>query len=132
MISATVMAGLSSTRISVWLSAEEAMESLLQSSSSRWPVVSFWFSTKLSVDKRRMTSCSRDISSEKKATVFSYVFATFRQMLSAIAVLPMPGRAAIRIRSVLLRPLILRSRSCRPVDRPGISLPEAASSSSRS
>ena len=40
-IAATVMAGLSSTRMSVWLRAEDARDSLPQSSSSSLPVVSF-------------------------------------------------------------------------------------------
>ena len=110
-ISATVMAGLSSTRISVWLRAEDAMESLFQSSSVSLPVTSFWLSTKLSFDKRRIASCSRDISSEKKATVLLVLFATESATFSAIDVLPMPGLAAMRRRSELLRPLIFLSRS---------------------
>ena len=75
-----------------------------------------------------MTSCSRDISREKKATVLFVFLATLSAMLRAMEVLPIPGRAAMRMRSDLLRPLIFLSRSRRPVDRPGISWPDWASS----
>lgn len=82
--------------MSVWLSADEAMESLFQSSSVSLPVTSFWLSTKLSLDKSRIASCSRDISREKNATVLLVLFATDSATFSAIDVLPMPGRAAMR------------------------------------
>ena len=105
---------------------------LVHSSSVSRPVSSFWLSTKLSLDKRRMASCSRDISREKKATVFALFLATSRAMFRAREVLPMPGRAAISKRSDLLSPLIFLSRSWRPVERPGKALSERDSSSSRS
>ena len=44
------------------------------------------------------------------AMVFSYFFATFSAIFSAMEVLPMPGRAAISSRSDLLSPLIFLSR----------------------
>ena len=131
-ISATVMEGLSSTRISVWLRAADAIASLVHSSSVSLPVASFWLSTKLSPARRRMASCSRDISREKKATVWRYFLATFRAMFRANDVLPIAGRAAIRSRSDRLRPLIFRSRSTRPVERPGMSLSDWANSVRRS
>ena len=119
-ISATVMEGLSSIRISVWLREAAAMEILLHSSSVSLPVASFLPSTKLSLASRRMTSCSRDISRLKMATVFLYFFATFRPIFRAKADLPMAGRAATRRRSDLFRPLIFMSKSRMPVERPGI------------
>lgn len=57
----------------------------------------------------RCASCSLLISREKTATVRPPLVATFSAMLSAREVLPMPGRAAIRMRSVLLSPVITRS-----------------------
>ena len=131
-ISATVMAGLSSTRMSVWLRAAAAMASLVHSSCSSLPVISFWLSTKLSPDRSLMASCSRDISREKTATVELYFFATFRPMFRAKDVLPMAGRAAMSRRSDLFRPLILVSRSRRPVDKPGMAESDIASSFKRS
>ena len=132
LMSATVTEGLSSMRMSVWLRVAPAMQILVHSSSVSLPVVSFCSSTKLSFARRRMASCSRDISRLKIATVFLYFFATFTPMFRAKADLPMAGRAAISSRSDLLRPLILVSRSRRPVDRPGIKESDMASSFSRS
>ena len=48
---------------------------------------------------RRFTSCSADISSEKKATLLSPRTAMLYAMVSASADLPMEGRAAKSIRS---------------------------------
>ena len=61
------------------------------------------FSTNASEASKRVASCSRLISREKTATVLwtlGHVQATF----SAKEVLPMPGRAASRIRSDLFSP----------------------------
>ena len=132
-ISATLSDGLSSTRMSVCESAVAAMPILLHSSMDSWPVTSFLLSTKLSLEIRRVTSCSFDISSEKNATVFcGFFFATFSATFSAMEVLPMPGRAASSTRSERFRPLMNLSRSRRPVDRPEMSLPDSDSSFRRS
>ena len=44
----------------------------------------------------------------------------------------MPGRAANRMRSDLFRPEMARSKSFKPVDRPGTALSLAANSLNRS
>ena len=97
----------------------------------RLPVVRRVFSTSPSAAIRRVTSCSRDISSEKIATVLPEFFAADSATFSAILVFPIPGRAASSSRSDLFRPLILPSTAEKPVDRPGSSLPLLDSSSSR-
>ena len=79
----------------------------------------------------RVTSCSRDISREKMATVLPDSLAADSATFRAILVFPMPGRAASSSRSDLFRPLILASTADRPVDRPGSVLPPLAVSSAR-
>ena len=59
-----------------------------------------------SLERTRITSCSRLISSEKMATGFLARAATLVAMFSAKAVLPIAGRAASRLRSALLLSLI--------------------------
>ena len=81
---------------------------------------------------RRMASCSRLISREKKTTVLPENLPAWRSMFRAKEVLPMPGRAARRIRSDLFSPEMAISTSGRPVDRPGTAESLAASSLSRS
>ena len=81
-----------------------------------------------SLDRSRVTSCSRLISREKMATVLPVALAAARAMFKPMLVLPMPGREAIRTRSELFSPMIRRSRSRRPVVIPGMVFPEAASS----
>ena len=90
-----------------------------QSVSRREPVRSRPLSTQASELKSRVASCSRDISRENTATVFFSDFATFSATFSAKDVLPIPGRAASKIRSDLFRPVILRSTAERPVESPG-------------
>ena len=131
-ISETVSEGLSSMRISVALSAPAAVPTRRHSSSERRPVWSFLLSTRPSPASRRMTSCSRVISSENTATVLPVDFAALSAMFRPMLVLPMPGRAARRIRSDLFRPEMAISTSGRPVDRPGTAESLAASSLSRS
>ena len=79
-----------------------------------------------------MASCSRLISREKKTAVLPENLPTWRRTLRAKEVLPMPGRAARRMRSELLRPEMALSTSGRPVDRPGTAESDLESSSSRS
>ena len=116
-------------RMSMRLRAEAASAIFSQSLSRRLPVMSRVFSTRPSLAIRRVTSCSRDISSEKMATVLPDSLAAFSATFSAILVLPMPGRAASSSRSDLFRPLILPSTADKPVDRPGTLLPPLALSS---
>ena len=103
-----------------------------QSVSRREPVLRRLFSTRASEDSRRVASCSRLISRENTATVLRTALATFSAIFSAKEVLPMPGRAARRIRSDLFSPEMAISTSGRPVDRPGTAESLAASSLSRS
>ena len=85
-------------------------------------------STSPSAESRRVTSCSRLISSENTATVLPLVLPTWRAMFSAMLVLPIPGRAATRAKSPPLRPSIALSRSGSPVEMPGMALSLAAAS----
>ena len=84
---------------------------------------SFLLSILDSMESRRSPSCSRDISSEKMTTRPFFLIATFWAMLSAKAVFPMDGRAATMIRSDFCSPVVMRSRSEKPVDRPGMAPP---------
>ena len=118
-MSATDSMGLSSIRMSTLFSTPAAAAIFSQSVSRREPVRSRPLSTQASELKSRVASCSRDISRENTATVFFSDFATFRATFRAKEVLPMPGRAASKIRSDLFRPVIFRSTAERPVDRPG-------------
>ena len=68
-ISETVREGLSSMRMSVPLRTPAAAPTRRHSSFERRPVWSFLLSTRPSPASRRMTSCSRVISSENTATV---------------------------------------------------------------
>ena len=90
-----------------------------QSVSRRAPVLRRLFSTNASEASKRVANCSRLISREKTATVLWTALATFRATFSAKEVLPMPGRAASRIRSDLFRPVIFWSTADIPVESPG-------------
>ena len=131
-MSATERDGLSSIKIWVWFRAAEAAAILVQSSSPSLPVTSFLLSTKDSLEMRRMHSCSRLISKEKNTTVLPENLPAWSSRFRAKEVLPMPGRAASRIRSDLFSPEMAMSTSGRPVDRPGTAWSLAASSLSRS
>ena len=131
-ISATVTLESSSMRMVERLRESAAAATLSQSSSVSLPVTSFLLSTKHSLEISRRASCSRLISREKKATFFPDFLPASSRMFRAMEVLPMPGRAASRMRSELFRPEMARSRSRRPVDSPGIARSLAASSSRRS
>ncbi|MPN40552.1 hypothetical protein SDC9_188090 [bioreactor metagenome] len=103
-----------------------------QSSSLSLPVTSFWLSTKASLEMRRIASCSRLISSEKKTAVLPENFPAWSRILRAMEVLPMPGRAASKIKSDLFRPVIFVSSMERPVDSPGSPEEDSLISLSRS
>ena len=130
-MSATVSSGLSSMRMFSPESTAAALAMFTQSCSRRLPVTRRWFSTVAWLERMRVTSCSRDISSEKTATDLPLERATLSAMLSAILVLPIPGRAASSTRSDLLSPFVLSSSTLRPVGRPGSVLPPEALSSLR-
>ena len=132
LMSATLTEESSSMRIMERLRESAATATFSQSSSVSLPVTSFLLSTKHSLEIRRRASCSRLISKEKKATFFPDRLPASSRMFKAMEVLPIPGRAARRIRSDLLRPEMARSRSVRPVDRPGMALSLSASSVRRS
>ena len=105
-ISGTVMPEFSSMRIDIDCSDSVAPAMRSQSVSSSVPMRSFLLSMSASLESIRVASCSRDISSWKMTTVFPLRLAAFTAMFRAMAVLPMPGRAASRIRSLLLSPPI--------------------------
>ena len=118
-MSATDSMGLSSIRISTLFRMVAAPAIFSQSVSRRAPVLRRLFSTNASEASKRVASCSRLISREKTATVLWTALATFRATFSAKEVLPMPGRAASRIRSDLFRPVIFWSTADIPVESPG-------------
>ena len=118
-MSATESMGLSSMRMSTLFKIVAAPAIFSQSVSRRAPVFRRLFSTRASEASSRVASCSRLISRENTATVFLADLATFSATFSAMEVLPMPGRAASRIRSDLLSPVIFWSTADRPVDSPG-------------
>ena len=122
-----------SSSMRMWERFRDSVATMIfsQSSGPRLPVTSFLLSTKHSLEMRRRASCSRLISNEKKTTFFPDFLPASSRMFRAMEVLPIPGRAASRIRSDLLRPEMARSRSVRPVERPGMAESLAASSSSR-
>ena len=74
-------------------------------------------STRASVESTLDANCSFDISKEKKTT-FLPVIPTLRAMLSAKLVLPIAGRAPIKIRSERLSPEIISSIFENPVGIP--------------
>ena len=66
----------------------------------------------------RVRSDAFDISSEKMATVFFSFRETCCAMLSAIAVFPIDGRAAMMIRSPPCMPPVISSSLAKPVLMP--------------
>ena len=111
---------LSSIKIGASARRAAATASFGKSRSPRYPARAFELSTRASEQRSRSTSCSLDISSEKKATPRrgSASVAAYAAMLSASAVLPIEGRAAITTRSAGCRPAVMRSRSVKPVGTP--------------
>ena len=96
--SATVIPGVSSIIRGHREISLEASITLSHPLSDRSPVRRFWLSTCDSMESRRFTSCSRDISREKIATVRPFT-AMLRAMFRMNAVLPMEGLAATSTRS---------------------------------
>ncbi len=73
---------------------------------------------RVSAEIRRVTSSTDDISSEKTATGFLKSTAILRAIVSARAVLPIPGRAAIINKVPFCQPLVMLSKSGKPEGRP--------------
>ena len=86
-------------KIFVWARAVEATVTLSQSSGESLPVISFLLSRKASLEMRRVASCSRLISREKKTTLLPENLPAWSRTFRAKDVLPMPGRAANRMSS---------------------------------
>ena len=88
------------------------------------PAAKVFMSVSASVQSIRCTNWSLLISRLKKATRLGASFcfaprrATFWAMFKARAVFPMEGRAARIMKSDGWRPVVSRSRSAKPVERP--------------
>ena len=81
--------------------------SLDQSSSSSSPVRIFCESTREFMDKIRLTSCCLLISRLNIAIVLLLCIEMYSTKFNTNAVLPIAGRAAIRIRSDFCKPAVL-------------------------
>ena len=108
-------AGESSRYILDFESVSRASPIFEKSSSESSHLASFQLSTPIAAAMRRSVSCSLLISSENIATL-RHFFATFCPKLSAMAVLPIDGRAAKMTRSPRLNPQIFRSKLLYPVE----------------
>ena len=113
-ISETVMPAVSSMNICAPLKTWAVCTSFTQSASSSEPERRRLLSTKASQERILEVICSLLISRENIATL-RFLRATFTAILRAKLVLPMPGRAAISIRSDLLSPPIFLSTALYPV-----------------
>ena len=89
-----------------------------QSEGSRLPDLSRVLLTSASEASIRDTSCSLPISRENITTSRFVALQVFTAILSANADFPIAGRAAIMIRSVLLRPVVIASSWPKPVFAP--------------
>ena len=65
-----------------------------------------------------MISCTEDISNEKKATGVFFKTAIFLAIDNVRAVLPIPGLAAMTIRSLGCQPEVSKSSLSKPVATP--------------
>ena len=105
-------------KISARLRLSAAQISFSQSLSSSSPIRRREESMLASAQSIRCTNCSLLISKEKKATDFFSRIAIFCAIFSTNAVLPILGRAAIKIKSEACRPEVRRSKSMKPVAMP--------------
>jgi hypothetical protein len=71
---------------------------------SSFPVLNFSEERPVSEEIRRVINCTEDISSEKNATGKPLLTAIFRAIESVSAVLPIPGLAAMIIKSLGCHP----------------------------
>ena len=83
--------------------------------SASFPVRSFSEESPVSAEIKRVMSCIEDISNEKNATGICFMTAIFRAIERVRAVLPIPGRAAIIIRSLGCQPEVSLSIFSKPV-----------------
>ena len=88
------------------------------SCSSSFPVRNFSDESPVSEEIRRVISCTADISSEKKATGMFCPTAILRAIERVRAVLPIPGRAAMIIRSLACQPEVSWSSLVKPEGTP--------------
>ena len=72
----------------------------------------------VSEEINRLTNCTEDISNEKKAIGLPYLTDAFLATESTKAVFPIPGRAAMMIRSDFCQPAVTRSSSVNPLGTP--------------
>jgi len=86
--------------------------------------------TPASIEMRRWTSCSVDISSENNATGSSLTIEALAATDSARLVFPSDGRPATMIRSASWNPAVMSSRSAKPVGAPVTASPRPARDSS--
>ena len=108
----------SSMKIRLSASFEAALVSCGKSRSDRKPSRIFDMLTRAREHSSRCTSDCALISRLKTATGCLPSTATCSAMFMASAVLPIEGRAAITIISEPCRPLVMRSRSLKPVESP--------------
>ena len=85
---------------------------------SNFPVLSFSEDKPVSDEIKRVINCTEDISSENKATGWPKSIAIFRAIDNTKAVLPIPGRAAMIIKSEGCQPEVILSNFSKPVAIP--------------
>ena len=81
---------------------------------SNFPVLNFSEDNPVSLEIKRVISCTEDISKEKKATGILLFTATLRAIVSVKAVLPIPGRAATITKSDGCQPEVSLSSLSKP------------------
>ena len=103
--------GVSSMKIGASVKGVTLVFSCCHSYSAKSPLRSLSAGSEVSVEIRRVTSCTDDISKEKNATGRWKSTAALRAKFKAKAVLPMLGRAARMMRSDFCQPWVMRSSS---------------------
>ena len=116
--SIVLMLGVSSMKMGASASLFMAGASRAKSISSRKPVRRRCESMLATEESRRSTSCSLLISRLKMPTTLPSLTAACSAKLRARLVLPMEGRAAMRTRSDFWSPVVMVSRSAKPVRIP--------------
>ena len=110
----------SSSHSGAFSSSLQARTTRGQSRAATLPLRSLSFGIRDRQAMKRWASSASDISSEKKATGFPCLEATFSAMLQTSADLPSEGRAAITIRLPGWKPPSFASRSRKPEGVPVI------------
>ena len=85
---------------------------------SNFPVLNFSEDKPVSEEINLVINCTEDISRENKATGCPKSMAIFRAIESTKAVFPIPGRAAIMIKSLGCQPEVMASNFVKPVSTP--------------